>query len=305
MYLLSPVNSLESAKLQIANGCNEIYLGIDSDIAKRITLSGRGRFTHDDRRIQVKISEYVEIVSIAKANNVLVQFAANVQFIPTELHASFIKYVHEAYEIGFDSIIIGDIGAYFLLRRHFPDVETIASSYFNINNTEAVRFFNSIGFSRIVLTEHLSIDEIDSICKNAGNTAIEVMAGFGCSNYNALCYFAHNAGEHIKIGPTCWKDFIRHDGNTDKYFGTSTDCSLCIAKTLSKIGVYSLKIVGREMNSREIAGITKMYSQVINKFSSEVCVDKIVDSEWKEKFCKYKSCKYMKFTKNIGEPNAL
>jgi putative protease len=305
MYLLSPVNSLESAKLQIANGCDEIYLGIDSDTTKRIALSGRARFTYDDKRIQVKISEYEKIVSLARANHISVQFAANLQFIPVELHTSFINYVHEAYEIGFNSIIIGDIGAYFLLRKHFPDIEAIASSYFNVTNIEAVRFFSNIGFSRVILTEHLSINEIGSICGNAGDTEIEVFAGYGCSNYNALCYFAHNAGEHIKIGPTCWKEFLRNDGNTDLYFGTSTDCSLCMARVLSEIGVHSLKIVGREMDSHRIAEITKMYSQIINKDNTEVSVDKIIDSEWKENFCKNKSCKYVNFAENKGEPNAL
>ena len=44
MKLLSPVNSLESAQMQIDEGADEIYVGLMSEYYKNYSFSGRGQF---------------------------------------------------------------------------------------------------------------------------------------------------------------------------------------------------------------------------------------------------------------------
>ena len=44
MKLLSPVNSIESAKIQIEAGADEIYVGLQTDYYNSYSFSGRGQF---------------------------------------------------------------------------------------------------------------------------------------------------------------------------------------------------------------------------------------------------------------------
>ena len=292
MKLLSPVHSYKSAELQINNGADEIYLGLDSPLTVNISFSGRGRVRFDGWKIQAEPDEYEKIVNLAKKANVAVCFAGNLQFLTQDLEQLYIKYIKSAYEIGFDKLIVGDISTALIAKEILPNVPLIASSYYTVTNKGAVKFFKNLGFSRVILSEHLTINEIETIVTSDSDIEYEVFAGFGCANYNGLCYFAHNAGEREKIERLCGQCFISEDHKQTAFLmNNATDCAVCAIPKLKEIGVHSLKIVGREMNAETIAGITFMYSCAIksNKFN----VKEIVSPGWDENICKYKLCKYI------------
>ena len=312
MKLLSPVNSIESAKIQIEAGADEIYVGLQTDYYNSYSFSGRGQFGKN-KSIVPSEAELKKIVDISHRNNVQVSLAANTPIFSDSLikksHVmdEYLRYIDRAIGCSVDNIIVGDIGLLSKLGRMNLPAKIHASTYFDTMNIEQMLFLKELGASRVVLTYQSSMDEIERFCAT-NLLEIEVFGYLGCSFFNGACNLIHNMGEEIKkegkqISIPCkalynvWSDDIK-EINTP-YLDAELGCALCSVYKLIELGVDVLKIAGRDRNTYMIREVTKLFKKAISiaKTSDSSDYHKKLQEEiydwWKKAWCTHKRCKYM------------
>ena len=70
------------------------------------------------------------------------------------------KMIHQLYDIGVDALIIQDVG---LLELELPPLPLIASTQMHNATAEKVKFWEDVGFSRVILARELTLDQIRQI----------------------------------------------------------------------------------------------------------------------------------------------
>ncbi len=312
MKLLSPVNSFESAKAQVENGADEIYLGLKTDLYKRFSFSGRGQSSKEYESITPDQNELEKIVELSHAKGVEVSLAANIPIFAEALYGDFdmekefLKNVYAGIECGIDNIIIGDIGLLYKLGRMNLPVKIHASSFFDTMSIDQLLFLKSLGASRCVLTYHAHMDEIEKLCR-ANIMEIEVFCYLSCSFLNGSCNMVHDRGEVSKgedllFGIPCKSRYnISGQGieETDyQFFDAELGCSLCSLKTLKGLGVDVVKIAGRDRDyemTAQVTGLFRKFMDAIDELNEEEYLRFSAESTpiwWKRLWCKNNRCKY-------------
>lgn len=295
MEIMAPVNSLQSCKAVIESGAGEIYTGADEGLFGTYSFTGRGKFTGTGKRILPDFTELKEIVDYAHANQVKVNFLANIQYLQDNTEAGrmdkfFLSYIENAIRQGVDSIVIGDLGQLRLVHREF-DIELHSSIFFRTINRDQIAFFKEYGVDRICMSYHVSLSEIEKVCAmNAMD--IEIVGFQGCSMFNGTCSFLHDYGENeFDPGLFCKGVYQVGQDEPSTMFDVEARCGLCSLKRLKKAGVKAIKIVGREMDHRKMQSVIKLFSDVAK--SDDIVVSETVPSWWKFTTCSKKTCKYI------------
>lgn len=305
---MAPVNSYQSALLQIKAGADEIYLGLDDDNFKNLSFSGRGRLTNSGKKINPGENEFKQIVDLAHRHNVDVNYTANVSYMvdgeSNYLNKLYENYIKKGVSLGIDRIIVGDLGNLLYLSSKNLNVPLVASVFFSTFNVETADLLKRLGVMRVVLPHQVTIEEITEI-KNQSNLEVEVFVGVGCSNIDGSCKLLHNAGENIKFGIPCKSLYeVVIDGENIGYknfMDATLDCSLCNLKRLYDANVDVVKIIGRDQNSIFTSSITKIHKKCIEhlKTHGDLCkadIDNYIGHVqwWKKQFCEKNVCRYSK-----------
>lgn len=178
--LLSPAGDFECLKAAVQNGANCIYFGAN-------LFSARAYANNFDDDELTKAIEYCKIRGV-KTNLTL-----NILIKDDELESAF-NVAKKAYESGIDAIIVQDLGLAKMLIKNFPDLPIHASTQMSVHNLQGVLELQELGFSRVVLSRELSIEEIEYICENS-NIEIECFIhGALCISYSGQCLFSSMIG---------------------------------------------------------------------------------------------------------------
>lgn len=182
--LLSPVGDFECLKAAVQNGADSVYLGTDS-------FNARQRASNFD------IETLAEAITYAKLRNVNVHLTLNTLIKNSEFEDA-VNLAITAYNLGVDAIIIQDLGlATYLLKTH-PEIPIHASTQLTVHNLTGCNQLKKLGFSRVVLSRELSINEIKHICKNS-NVEIETFIhGALCICYSGQCLFSSMVGDRSR-----------------------------------------------------------------------------------------------------------
>jgi putative protease len=87
-----------------------------------------------------------------------------------------------------DALIMADPGLIDLVREKWPDVRVHLSVQANTLNFAAVRFWQKLGVSRIILSRELSLDEVAEIRQECPDVELEVFVhGALCVAYSGRC----------------------------------------------------------------------------------------------------------------------
>ena len=93
-----------------------------------------------------------------------------------------------------DAIIVQDLAVAKLAQRVAPKLHLHGSTQMTAATLDAVRFYESLGFTRVVLARELSLPEIEHICKNC-TAEIEVFVhGALCVCYSGQCLMSSFIG---------------------------------------------------------------------------------------------------------------
>lgn len=184
-----------------------------------------------------------------------------------------IRYVGYLYEIGVDALIIQDVGLVKLIRERYPEFEIHASTQMTVHNGEGAIYFKEKGFTRIVLSRELSLEEIEYISKELHIETEMFIHGALCVAYSGKCLMSSmiggRSGNRGRCAQPCRKEYILESSNNGKkkgYLLSPKDmCTIDNIEDIIRSNAYSLKIEGRMKRPEYVAGVVQNYREAIDR----------------------------------------
>ena len=292
MRLLVPATTLNDAKLLLNSGADDIYVGTTSSLFNNYSFNGRACISKQGKHVLPTLDELKRICTYVHSKNGFVYFLANIPIVnetSKTFYAHFMRYIEAGVTAGADYIVLGNITSIKWVKNMYPDVKIVASSYLEVQNILALKMIEEMGVSQVVLSYQSTLEEIHILTKNT-TLKIEVFGHGGCSFYVGSCNMFHELGEKIDIGYPCRATYsVINAGDcerVDRHLDCFKMCSLCKLKVLEDFGVYSLKIVGRDLHPDYILEIVKVYHRTLemNRNGKEF-TNQILPKWWKKAWC--------------------
>ncbi|MDO8449466.1 MAG: tRNA 5-hydroxyuridine modification protein YegQ [Rhodoferax sp.] len=119
-----------------------------------------------------------------------------------------------------DAMIMSDPGLIMMVRETWPEMEIHLSVQANTVNSAAVKFWKSVGVSRVILSRELSLDQVAQIRQECPDTELEVFVhGALCIAYSGRCllsgYFNHRDANQGSCTNSCRWDYKTLPGVVD------------------------------------------------------------------------------------------
>src|SRR5512145_2958977 len=119
-----------------------------------------------------------------------------------------------------DALIMADPGLIAMVRERWPEMQVHLSVQANTVNYAAVKFWKSLGLTRVILSRELSLDEIEEIRQQCPDIELEVFIhGALCIAYSGRCllsgYFNHRDPNQGSCTNSCRWDYKVHEGKED------------------------------------------------------------------------------------------
>jgi putative protease len=111
-----------------------------------------------------------------------------------------------------DALIMADPGLIAMVRERWPEMAIHLSVQANTVNHAAVKFWKSLGLTRVILSRELSLDEIEEIRQQCPDIELEVFVhGALCIAYSGRCllsgYFNHRDANQGTCTNSCRWDY--------------------------------------------------------------------------------------------------
>lgn len=172
--LLSPAGSLKAMRYAFAYGADAVYAGLP-----RYSLRARNNSFKQDN-IEIGIKE-------AHAAGKLFFLTTNLMPHNDKVR-TFMKHMEPLIAMKPDALIMADPGLIMMVREEWPDMPIHLSVQANTVNYAAVKFWQSVGVSRVILSRELSLKEIEEIRQRCPEMEIEVFVhGALCIAYSGRC----------------------------------------------------------------------------------------------------------------------
>ena len=189
MEILSPAGKVEKLYYAYAYGADAAYIGL-----KKFSLRVKADNFYED--------EYKKVIALKEEfPGRRLHCALNISFHDEEIDAlkDNLDYFKQ-YPI--DAFIVQDIGIVPLLQKEFPNAQLHLSTQASCVNSEAVKMYKSLGFSRIVLGREISIDQIKRIKDSVPDMELETFVhGAMCIAYAGRCLMsAYLTGRSAQSG---------------------------------------------------------------------------------------------------------
>ena len=285
MEILSPAGNVEKLKYAYIYGADAAYIGIRN-------------FSLRQKADNFNAEEYKTIRGI-KGDKKLYG-ALNIYFHEADLDAldQNLDYIAN---YPFDAFIISDIGIVRRLQQRFPDVELHLSTQANCVNSEAVKMYRDMGFSRVVLGRETPLAEIERIKTAVPEVELECFVhGAMCLAYSGRCFLsawmADRSGNQGLCSHSCRWDYRLSDGAVleeakrpgeyypvyegDGFTSILSSKDICMIDHLRELhdaGVDSLKIEGRMKSIYYTAVVTRAYRKAVDALSSSAITDEALD----------------------------
>jgi U32 family peptidase len=278
MELLSPAGSIEKLKYAWLYGADAAYIGLQgfSLRAKADNFAGQADTVE-------KEAEYIRSI---KGNKKL-YCALNIYFHNQDLKKLEASLDYFA-SYPFDAFIISDIGLMPLLKKRFPNHEFHLSTQANATNSEAVKMYGDMGFSRVVLGREVSLSEIEAVKKAAPHVELEAFVhGAMCLAYSGRCFLSAwmtgRSGNDGSCAHSCRWDYrvLEEEKRSGEYYPiienegftsilSSKDiCMIDHLQELKDAGVDSLKIEGRMKSIYYTSVVTRAYRKALDRLEGK------------------------------------
>lgn len=272
--LLLPAGNMEKMKYAIAYGADAVYLGT-ADFSLRSPKTGN-IITNDNIKDSIETAH-----NMGAAAYVTLNVFANNDII--EKLPPLMELLADAKP---DGIIFADPGFYSIIKKYLPDVPIHISTQANVLNYEAVKFWQDLGATRIILARELSLKEIEQIANKVPSIELEVLVhGSMCVSYSGRCllsdYMTNNtrkANQGACAQPCRWSYSLIESKRPDEQYEITEDqhgTYILNPKDLALIeyipdlinaGVCSFKIEGRTKSMYYAALVAKTYKKAINAY---------------------------------------
>ena len=260
--LLAPAGSFETLVTAIKAGADAIYFGLKEfslrDNAKNFELKDLDEI---NETCGTKVKKYLTLNSI---------------IYDEELER--VEEVIKKVKGKVDAIICWDLAVINLCRKY--NIPFHISTQGSVANSEAAKFYKSLGAERVILARELSLEQIKEISKVAYVEAF--IHGAMCIAVSGRCLmsqflFNRSANRGQCIHP-CRRSYIVKDKQSgyelevenDKVFSAKDLCTLPLIEEMKKAGVKSFKIEGRNRDPRYVDTVVRIYRKALdNKLTIE------------------------------------
>ncbi len=270
--LLCPAGSMESLKAALHFGADAVYGGM-----KRFGLRAfAGNFDEEQLREAVRM-----------CHDAGKKFYLTMNVFPfDDQMEDFVETARIAHDIGVDAAIVSDLGAIVTLREQVPGLTLHVSTQASTVNTAAVRHYQQLGCSRVILARETSIERVRAIHGQLteGMELETFVHGASCVAWSGRCLLSAvmtgrsgNQGECAQ--PCRWQYAVMEQKRPGEYLpvcedenGTyifsAKDLNLMpLLPQLADAGVASLKIEGRMKTEYYVATVTAAYRRAIDLLS--------------------------------------
>ena len=265
MELLAPAGTMENFMAALESGADAIYLG--------------GKvFNARAHAANFGIDELREAVRLAHILDVSVYVTVNILIGDTELK-DLEQYIKDLDSIGVDAIIVQDLAVAEIAKRVAPNIHLHGSTQMTAATLDAVRFYESLGFTRVVLARELSLKEIQHICKHC-KAEIEVFVhGALCVCYSGQClmssFIGGRSGNRGACAQPCRLPYELLDSKGESvlpkheaYLLSPKDLNYSEhMKELVAAGVTSFKVEGRMKKVSYVRQVIGTYREILDKAS--------------------------------------
>lgn len=259
--LLAPAKDGPTARAAILCGADAIYIGAERFSAREAAGN--------------TLSTIQQVTDFAHQYYARVYVALNTLLHDDEL-ALAEKMIHQLYDAGVDGLIIQDVG---LLELELPPFALIASTQMHNATAERVKFWEDVGFSRVILARELTLEQIRHIRRR---TRIELecfIHGALCVGASGQCYMSYalggRSGNRGQCAQPCRRLYSLKDrrGKTivkDRHLLSLQDLSLADhLEELIDAGITSFKIEGRLKDLPYVANTVGFYRRKLDSILSE------------------------------------
>lgn len=202
--LLSPAGSLLGLNFALAYGADAVYAGLP-------------RYSLRVRNNEFRNPDFLE-QGIANAHEAGKSFLLAVNLMPhnTKLK-TFVADLEPVVALKPDALIMADPGLIMMVRERWPDMPVHLSVQANTVNYASVKFWQSMGVKRVILSRELSLDEVEEIRQLCPDMELEVFVhGALCIAYSGRClisgYFNHRDSNQGTCTNACRWNYSMKEG---------------------------------------------------------------------------------------------
>ena len=253
--VLSPAGDLERLKWALMYGADAVYIG-----GYNYSLRANAN--------NFSIQDITEGVEFAHSLGKKVYVTVNILFHNEDLEG-LTEYLTTLSDIGVDAFIVSDLAVIKRIRELNLKPEIHISTQESSVNKFAVKFWESVGATRVVLARECSkIDILD--IKNNTDAELEVFIhGAMCTSYSGRCVLSNYVTKRDSNRGGCSQvcRFIFKTKKYDDFQIASKDLSMIDhIPELVDMGVSSLKIEGRMRSMYYIATVVNTYKNVVTLY---------------------------------------
>lgn len=196
--LLLPAGTLEKMRTAYAFGADAVY-------------AGQPRYSLRARNNEFQMEELRTGITEAHALGKKLFVASNLMPHNAKVK-TYMADMEPVIAMQPDALIMADPGLIAMVRERWPEVAIHLSVQANTVNYAAVKFWQSLGLSRVILSRELSLDEIEEIRQQCPDMELEVFVhGALCIAYSGRCllsgYFNHRDANQGTCTNSCRWDY--------------------------------------------------------------------------------------------------
>ncbi len=204
--LLLPAASLEKMRTAYAYGADAVY-------------AGQPRYSLRVRNNEFMMEQLAQ--GIAEAHAIGKQFYVASNLMPHNAKVkTYMADMEPVIAMQPDALIMADPGLIAMVRERWPEQVIHLSVQANTVNYASVKFWKSLGRSRVILSRELSLDEIEEIRQQCPDMELEVFVhGALCIAYSGRCllsgYFNHRDANQGTCTNSCRWDYKVDNASED------------------------------------------------------------------------------------------
>ncbi|MCM1090472.1 MAG: U32 family peptidase [Butyrivibrio sp.] len=257
--LLAPAGNPDGFYGAIHAGADAVYLGGERFGARAYA----DNFTSEELLVCIRYA-HIWGRRVYLTVNTLVKEAELSELIP---------YLQPLYEAGLDGVIVQDIGAFALIREHFPEMELHVSTQMTLTGRYGAKLLRQMGAVRIVPARELDLAQIREL-KEVSRLQVETFIhGAMCYCYSGQCLFSSilggRSGNRGRCAQPCRLPYrVEREGHVSREAYSLSLKDMCTVEHVVELisaGIDSFKIEGRMKKPEYAAGVTAIYRRYIDK----------------------------------------
>lgn len=260
--LLAPAGDWTMLNTAIQAGADAIYFGV-----KNLNMRAKAN--------NFEIKDLQEIVTVCRNNDVDSHLTLNSIVFENELDELDLI-IRSAKDASVDMVICWDPSVIMKCKEY--DIPFCISTQASVSNSQAAKYYESLGAKRIVLARECTLEKIIEIKEK---TSVEVEAfvhGAMCIAVSGRCFMSHeifgksaNRGECIQPCRREYEITDKEDNHSmvigEDYILSPKDlCTIEFIDKLIESGIDAFKIEGRKRSPEYISKTVSVYRKAIDKY---------------------------------------